>query len=327
MQPHFLALLLKFRALYQREWHERFSVSFRYNAKLTHPIQDLIKQVKEGMSDTRMEMEKVSEYANDLLEKTQSFLPDRDRDTREISMLEVVERLQLLSWNLGSKPSAKFMKGWNMTSTYTAPTKFIDHWASWNDGLGFIRQIAFGSNETNFRYLLKEYEWNLGASATYFAPDLHFSSDSFELEHIFAGGINSDENSRFKAIGDFPAYGLRDEDDFKRALLNRSGNLLFLPKACNRAVGNDLPDMKAAHFSNCPDQAGCSHLHTVSRVGNQMNPLGNNHIAYRYVVELRCAELALFALQRFFYPMKQSFSVTDKDIPAIQETDPVLEIS
>jgi hypothetical protein len=305
VQPHFLALLLKFRILCKREWHEQFSVPFPYDAKLINPIQDLIKRVKEGINDTQLEMERIREYANDLLEKTQSFLPDGD--TREISMLEVIERLQLLSWNTGSSRPATFMKSWNKASAYTAPTEFISHWATWELGLNFIHKITFESlgdrNEANFRYLFKEYEWNLGALTSHFAPDdLHFPSTSFELEHIFAGRIH--KNPSFEPIGGFLAYGLEDEDDFERTLLSRSGNLLFLPKACNRVVSNDLPDMKAAHFSNCPDQSGCSHWHTVSRVGNQMSPLGNNHLAYRYTVELRCAELALFALQRFFYPRK-----------------------
>jgi hypothetical protein len=307
VQTHFLALFLKFRALYQREWHERFSIPFPYNAKLANPIQDLIKQVKEDIDDTWPEMEKVREYANDLLEKTQSFLPDGD--TREISMLEVIERLQLLNWNPGHRWHGSFRNSWHETVTYAEPTQFIRHWTAWDFGLNFIRQIAFSSNETNFRYLLKEYEWSLGTSATYFAPDLHFPLVSLELEHIFARKIDDDENSRFEAIGGFRAYGLEDEDDFMRTLLNRSGNLLFLPKACNRVVSNDLPDIKAAHFSNCPDQSGCSHWHTVSCAGNQMSLLGNNHLAYRYAVELRCAELALFALQRFFYPRKQPFSI------------------
>jgi hypothetical protein len=50
IQPHFLALLLKFRALYQREWHERFSIDFPYNTELTDPIQDLIARVQKRIT-------------------------------------------------------------------------------------------------------------------------------------------------------------------------------------------------------------------------------------------------------------------------------------
>lgn len=157
VKSHFLALLLKFRALYRREWHERFSVHFHYDAKLISPIRDLIKQVKEDINDTQLEMERIREYANDLLEKTQSFLPDGN--TREISMLEAIERLQLLSWNTGSSRSATFMKSWNKASAYTAPTEFISQWATWERGLNFIHKITFESlgdrNEANFVIYLK----------------------------------------------------------------------------------------------------------------------------------------------------------------------------
>lgn len=39
LQPHFLALLLKFRTLYGREWHERFTIKTHYNPALVQPIQ------------------------------------------------------------------------------------------------------------------------------------------------------------------------------------------------------------------------------------------------------------------------------------------------
>jgi hypothetical protein len=238
------------------------------------------------------------------LEKTQSFLPDGD--TREISMLEVIERLQLLSWNRGSKRYATFSGRWNYAGELATPDEFVSCWSTWDSGFDFIYQITFSRNKTNFCYLLKEYEWNLGTLAYNFSPDLHFPSSSFEVEHIFAERIHEDKS--FEAIGGFSAYDLENGHGFEDNLLHRSGNLLFLPQACNKAVGNNLSKIKAANFSNCQGhqsgsgEAVSSHLHTVARVGNQMSPLGNNHS--HIVIRWSCAVLALFALQRFFYPRK-----------------------
>lgn len=89
---------------------------------------------------------------------------------------------------------------------------------------------AISTSQASKCYLI--YEWNLGALAYNFSPDLHFPSESFEVEHIFAGKIH--ENISFEPIGGFRTYSLEDEDDFRRTLLNRSGNLLFLPQASNQ---------------------------------------------------------------------------------------------
>ncbi len=101
------------------------------------------------------------------------------------------------------------------------------------------------------------------------------------------------------------AFGFTDRDDFDRNMLWRSGNLTWLSESANASLNNTIPNIKAAHYGQCtghgPNRGEniCPKIEIVKKLGNQMSVLGTSHRAYRFQLEARCAELAIFALQRF----------------------------
>jgi hypothetical protein len=121
LQPHILALLLKFRTLYNKEWHDRFPI--QASAFSLTPIQDLLNDVRQRAIDGGASTPPLLDYIDNLL--VFDVQPKSD-----ISMLEVVERMQVFDWNLGSKRYHAFMSLCKSTFNYQLP-EFIDKWVAW----------------------------------------------------------------------------------------------------------------------------------------------------------------------------------------------------
>ena len=102
------------------------------------------------------------------------------------SMLEVVERIELFIWKLGSWPGKNFVNNWsNTTNRQLSIEDFVEIWYSWwFNGRAFVDTVVYGDNKPLFRYILKEYEGHFGR-------DIHFPQNSsqwtgdIQLEHIF----------------------------------------------------------------------------------------------------------------------------------------------
>lgn len=77
----------------------------------------------------------------------------------EISMLEVVERMQVLNWNMGARWSSTFVGGCKKTFLVSV-NDFIDYWRTWYIASikDFVENILFFFNENNLKFLLKEQE-------------------------------------------------------------------------------------------------------------------------------------------------------------------------
>ena len=124
-----------------------------------------------------------------------------------------------------------------------------------------------------------------------------------ELEHFFAQNI--EEDPQFNALGGFVTFGIADRSEFEAKVLWRSGNLTWLSGSANVSLGNAIPAVKAPHYCQCqghPHNSGrniCTHITITGNLGSRSRTLGANHRAYRLWVEVRCAELALFAVERF----------------------------
>jgi hypothetical protein len=220
---------------------------------------------------------------------------------QELSMLEVVERIQLFNWNLGRRWYQGFVDMWVTTEQPgIQPSAFVIQWAAWCSAAEFIKNVLTGHNEANFKFLLKEYERSFGGNL----HGLHSGAppiDGLEWEHVFAQ--NCDANERFNTLGGFRTFGFTDRDDFDRNMLWRSGNFTWLPKSANDSLGNQVPDIKAAHYQGCHGHPNgqnlCSNIEIVRKLGGQISALGTSFPAYRQLFEARWAELAIFALKRF----------------------------
>ena len=291
LSPASMALLLKFKALYPNvEWHEKFSFLCVNDASIVDPLHDLLN----GLQSEHP-------HVKSLLVRTRSEIPVMDMDESQVhsnlSMLEVIERIELYVWSLGT-PRSNFMWKWRTSTDVSCPlsaTDFITEWARWwYNGKAFVSTVASGQHESLFRYILKEYEMFLSGQDVHF--DLGYLDYSkLELEHIFP---QSFDNLPYKL------YGFRTESDYN-GLLGRSGNLTFLPKKCNGALGKNMPDLKVSEYAHCSghptgsgDDTG-SKLHIVNKLGTDLAPIGPALLEYRKALEIRCVEIANFCLKRF----------------------------
>ena len=224
----------------------------------------------------------------------------------ELSMLEVVERIQMLNWNLGARWYQTFVDWCRATlRSGMSSSEFISKWATWCSAGDFIKDILYGFNESNIKYVLLElerrYGGNLHWKATALAPSV--ATNGIELEHVFAQNI--DKDSHFQALGEFEAFDIHGADDFRDKILWRSGNVTWLSKSANDSLGNSAPDIKASHYVSCPghpSKSGTnlySNIFLTKKLGTELAGLGTNYRAYRLYIEARCGELAIFGITRF----------------------------
>lgn len=288
LQPHLLALLLKFRAKFGRDWHEKFPIS--HGAFSFDPIRNFIDDIKSKVGAGAPK--ELWNYLDDL--RKENIEPKS-----EISMLEIVERMQLFDWNLWSRRIKGFVRFCESSFEYTKRQDFLTTWFSWRSHDDFIGNILNGYNDVNFRFLLKEFERSSGQNLHFELPKF-ITTDIVELEHVFAEHFDKDPS-----FPGFKSFGLTDRQDFEDSVLWRSGNLLWLSKKGNDSAGNQRPDIKAADYKSCtghPRSSGdnvCSKIFIVSKLGKELSALGPNYKALRFHIEGRCAELARFAVTRF----------------------------
>lgn len=298
LQPHLLALLLRFRAIYACDWHQQFPMPASGNPQLATLILDLIADVRDRAQKIQGTPQALFDYL-DILQR------DNWYPRNKMSMLEVVERMQLFNWNLGARWYQNFVHWCRATILAgMTPENFVAKWGTWCSAVSFIQNVLTGYNDPNFKFLLKEYERNFGKNLHETPPaSVTTPKQGLEWEHVFAQNIDGDQH--FNTLGGFGIFGFRDEDDFVQNMLWRSGNLTWLSKSANVGLGNKTPDIKASDYQDCPGHPSgsgqniCSNIQIVKRLGEQMSALGTTYPAYRLQLEARCAELAIFALKRF----------------------------
>jgi hypothetical protein len=234
-----------------------------------------------------------------------TLLRDPPQRRSLLSMLEVIERIQMLNWNMGSQRYQGFVDCCVATFKMEKPLDFIVRWAAFQSADIFVHDILFGGIGSNTRYLLLEYERSLGMNLHRLEkiPD-YISTGPIELEHVFAQSV--DLNDEFNALGGFLTFGIKDRIDFDGNVLSRSGNLTWLSKSGNDSLGNKPPDTKAAHICACSGHAEnrerknvCPLINITRKLGSEMVALGSDRGSFRLYIEARCAELALFSVRRF----------------------------
>jgi len=275
-----IAVLLKFRALYKAEWHDRFPMKCICNPDLFKSLSDHLNQIR-GRTENKEIHTQI-----DLVD-----MPSCDQKPSpyqcQYSMLQVVERMELLIWKRGYNPQGKFKDKWNAVfgNNGFSAQDAVTAWYSWyypeND---FPRFIQDDGNESIFRYILREYEGYLNKGV-----NIHFDTD-LSLEHIFPQTPNP------KPPVGYDFATLNDYDQF----LNRSGNLTFVYQ--NARLSNQLPDIKASLYLDPTTVKGVTknQPEITTRVGNQLHPLITDYPAYQDALRVRCTELAVFSLKRFF---------------------------
>jgi hypothetical protein len=219
-------------------------------------------------------------------------------------MLEVVERLQLLDWNLGSRRHQTFVYRCADTFGYTDPDAFVRSWVAWRSADDFIYNILFTYNDPNVRYLLKEYERSRGGNLHFDIPR-SISTNTIALEHIFAQRMDSEPS--FEPEGGFAKFGIANRSEYDNKLLWRSGNFTWLSQTANDSLGNLSPNVKGTDYRQCrghgltPGRGEnvCSAIAITKKIGEELAGLGTAYRCFRMYVEARCAELALFAVRRF----------------------------
>jgi hypothetical protein len=289
LQPHLFALLLKFRALTKQSWH----IPYPINAV---PPTTLIKIIQNHVQEVRQKAQAASAHAQiltyiDQLENQLRDIKPRDK----LSMLEAVERLQILNWNLESRWYETFKKSCNTNLVIgNSAENIVGYWFQWCGGHDFLTNVLTRWNDPNFRYLLREMERGCGQY-------IHDNRD-LQLEHILPQ--TPDDEPRFKTIGSYAAFDYTDKEEYSREGVWRSGNLTWLTESCNASLGNSMPDDKAAEYISCTKHSGgklsgSSHIQITHKVGNELRPIQQDYKSYRWFISARCAELALFSIGRF----------------------------
>lgn len=299
---HFLALFLKFRAICGREWHEQFQIKVPCDPMLIRPIRILLKELRER-ADADLVSTDVLKGIFKRAEALVPAIPDLENGGEELektcvaetSMLEAIERMTLLGWLQNSNPKAGFITRCNATFAHADPASFIELWYVFCNASGFydrwyIERLCQRDAPQREDYLLKEWERHLGGN-------LYSARANLELEHVLAEAWNPVS---------WRTWGFKGEKDFRDTTLQRIGNKMLLWEPCNRSVGKDDPNLKATHYSGktCPGHApsgvSAQEILMVREVGKDLAAIGTPSSAYRIYIEARCAELAAFALSRFF---------------------------
>lgn len=274
-----IAVMIKFRTLYKAEWHDRFPMDCICNP-------DLLKSLSVHLDQIRGKTKNMEIHKQIGLLDMPSCGQTPSSYHCEYSMLQIVERMELLIWQRYN-PQGRFRDKWNAvfsSSHYTAENT-IAAWYSWyyteNDFPRLIQDDGY-KTETIFRYILREYEGYLNKGV-----NIHFDTD-LTLEHIFPQTPAPNPPVRYGFTNDYDRF------------LNRSGNLTFVYK--NESLSNQLPDIKASRYLKPITAKGLTknQPEITRRIGNQLLPLTTDYLAYQESLRVRCTELAIFSLKRFF---------------------------
>lgn len=292
---HLLALFLKFRALYAREWHDPFTITLTCDPALSQAIRDVLDQVRNTVLALNHPGGGVVERIATISEQISRCHPDGQPCPAPTTMLKVIERTAMLGWYAGANPRVGFVNNCALTfgPNYTnRPDAFLQQWygfCDWNGPRGryYIQGLSVGRATHQERYLLSEWERALGGNIHW--HQFTGKPEPLELEHIMAAAWDPSH------CGNWVGWGFANDTDFRDADLQSIGNKMLLWKSCNAAVGNDDPNVKAPRYNSC-----VPNINMVVTVGTDLPALGLPSPLFREYFRLRCAELAEFALRHFF---------------------------
>ncbi|NEX23054.1 DUF262 domain-containing protein [Thiorhodococcus mannitoliphagus] len=303
LPPHLLALLLRFRNQFQIEWHERFDIQVAVNPKLIQPICD---QLSAANRDPAL-----VDYRHRILARLPANGCAKVSDTEDPpivtirkSILEAVERITVLASKEGSNPRAGFISRCGITFGPGAQVaQEINAWYVFCNWTGlydcfYLDTLCHRNAPSSELFLFFEWERFLIEQSSGTPVAGRQGQPSLQLEHILP---KSWQDTIDGAGQTFSQWGFRDAADFERSLLNRIGNKALLWEQCNQSVGNNHPDIKARHYIGnlCNHAPQANALKHIEQLGSDLMMLGlGPSPVFKHYMELRCAELATFALQR-----------------------------
>jgi len=277
------AILCRWLSLFnENDLHTKFNIKAQRGSEIIKEIDDYISEI-EGKTSSKI----IKESAHRLKETLEPYQDDDSEVEIEISILEIAERMELMIWH-HYNPKETFRSIWERLYKEKDKKHFLSEWFEWYYENAFIDVVLYGyyDSDSDFRYLLKEYEAFLSGK------NIHFK-DNITLEHIFP------QNSEHIPI---KKAGFRSEKDY-RDFLNKIGNLTFVSGKDNSRVKDNHPKNKYNYYLK-------DKQFTITKlVGTQIERTNKSDKDLHVMLELRCAELAIFALKRF-YPQYKDINLT-----------------
>lgn len=293
-----VAILCKFGELFPDvEWHDRVATVIAGNTRVVPVLEKGLRDAKGGVAGNLPTL--LTAKMEELENRIHAL---REPGERHISMLEVVERIQLFILAQGSSYPGGFKNYWNAAfKPGTTDKDAVRLWYEFatvynadNRERFIISLFDKYLNETIRNYVLREFEYN------YYGDDIHFKKPGqkpLQIEHIFP----QNPTTAKPPLGYFqsPITTSVDYDGYVATL----GNQMYLDAALNESIGNDLPAIKANAYATqsngtvvVPSQ---NQVKSAIVVGKDLNLIIDPQ-HYRTYLDLRAVELAVFAAERFF---------------------------
>lgn len=285
-----LAVLLKFRQAFGCELH-------RICGTVKFSNSGLKDRLKREIETIYVDLKQVHSTSQLLLDKAKTILKRISlldaESSREVSPLLLAEMMELTVFKLRSIKPGNYATAWDLSFLRSAKTlpDAAQQWANFISVYSGREKLldhlfeACDVRDAQFRHVLLEQESFSGRRNVYFLE--------LDLEHIFPQ--NKD------GIGPIiSSYGFSNDE--YQEFVETLGNKVFLHSGLNRAIKDQLPDVKAGAYK---DQR---YGHTVAPVEKQTQSSiktgkvlsGLKAEQFKYYLRLRRMEIVLFALKRFF---------------------------
>ena len=287
------AVLFKIHQKYPDiEWHEK-------SAKVPTDNQSVIGIINSKIVNIKAEAgSNIPDILKTKIKGLHKMLDDLAGDSgeKDMSALEVVERMQLFILDMGSSYPGGFKDYWDVAFNKSIDiNKTLNKWYEfatvyWTDNKARFIENLFSNNlpEKIRNYLLREYE------SFKFDNNIHFNK-ALHIEHIFPQTPTVKPPN-----GYFPNHVTAFDYD---KWITRIGNLVYLDGSLNESIKHSLPEIKArSYVSQTHNRIAVSpdnQVQTAINIGKDFNHINDTQF-FRIYLELRIVELAIFAAKRFY---------------------------
>ena len=273
------------------EWHDKAATVTTNNAKVVSVLSNRLAIAKD-LNNGALPAVLINKI-QDLKKRIEAL---NKSDEREISAIEVVERIQLFTLSIGSSYPGGFRDYWNASfkpgNTIQDVLRLWYEFATmyWADNRERFIASLFERflNDTIRKYVLREHEYACHGN------NIHFNK-GLELEHIFP------ENPTAKPPPGYfsPTTTSIDYDGYISLL----GNQVYLDGPLNGSIRNHLPPIKAAAYAtqshNSIVATSKNQVRSAIAIGNDFSLISDSQ-HFKTYIDLRAVELAVFAAERFF---------------------------
>jgi len=245
-----------------------------------------------------------------LLEKLKK-VEYRKEDT-PISILNLIELLELAVWKAGKEPVQTFKNAWRKAFNSSSEEGVIN-------AFGFLEEYRcnYLENYAHFKYIYGEYECeklegNISKNPIFTVQEYDKEelkntildeniSGKLSIEHIFPQE-KTVEISKY-----LYEYGFKDEKEYDSFVTEHPGNWILIRKNLNSKLKNASPldkgVMYTSFFKKKEGKEECI-IRSVGNLGEDLRSLSfltknKPSPAFKYLLEIRYLELTLFLFNRF----------------------------